>query len=512
MKHLNPLLFALIALCLTVPGIELSAEPVVTGTVEVDLGDALKPLHEADKATNSRVDALEARVAALEAGTPPPPVDPPPVDPPVDPVTPGDYGINPEPVTYYQRSWVFADLALTISWRGDVGYIYTAGHPPAGTYTASWSGSGSVTFGQGFQTLSSAGNQKTVRVDAQASALSVARSGDVKNLRIVLNDTVGPFHPLFIERLKPFKIIRFMDWQQTNNAGPRTWSTRVMPGDSQIGSGGVAIEYMVALCNQLGADPWLCIPHRAEPHYVRTLAEYCRDNLHPGATVYVEWSNEVWNSQFDQHQWLADVSGSDRLSDAWFDRWAVEASEDFKAFREVLGDRAVRVLGVHLQNDWIAKKLVPRVESRGGYDALSPSAYFGLTRDQVRAVPANVTIDRLIDLLSNNIEADNTRWYASHRQIAGNHALLAYEGGFHGPHAGLVLPWQAQARALQTDTRMVALYDKNLAAWRAAGGKTIAAYNFAQPWNENHGTFGHLEYQDQPISDAPKYRAITGSE
>jgi hypothetical protein len=527
-RNSRALLFPFLVVCLTVPTLapvsRVSAEPVatgdVTGTVEVDLGDALKPLHQADADTNARIDTLED-------GTPPDPVDPTdptdPTDPdPGDPGGPGDpgagagggYGVGLEPLTSYTTAWPLADLAMLTKWRDGVGWvIYEKGHPPAGEYVITWAGSGTLTLG-GFTVTDTRPNRITARIPADARILTLKPSArdDVTNLRILPADWDGrTFNPLYLERLRGFKVLRFMDWQRTNNAGPRTWSTRVMPGDNQTTDGGAAIETIVELCNELKADPWLCIPHRAEPHYVRTLAEYCRDNLHPGATVYVEWSNEVWNDQFSQGQWLADVADTTRRSDAWFARWASEARQDFEAFGDALGpDRVVRVLGVQLQNVWIAQKLVANMPA-GSFDALAPSAYFGFTRTQMQNMPAGVNADELAAILERNIATDNAHWYGQHALIARAYRvrLIAYEGGTHAQPVGVRLPYNDALRTLNYSPRMIDLYRQNHRAFEDAGGDLIAAYHFTGGWDDNWGGFGHLEYQDQPISDAPKFRAIT---
>ena len=60
------------------------------------------------------------------------------------------------------------------------------------------------------------------------------------------------------------------------------------------------VEVMVALANQLSADPWFCIPHMADDDYVARFAAIARDNVDPGLKIHVEYSNEVWNSGFSQ--------------------------------------------------------------------------------------------------------------------------------------------------------------------------------------------------------------------
>ena len=44
----------------------------------------------------------------------------------------------------------------------------------------------------------------------------------VHNIKVWMpgyKDAESPFHPLFIKRLRPFSVIRFMDWQRTNTVG-----------------------------------------------------------------------------------------------------------------------------------------------------------------------------------------------------------------------------------------------------------------------------------------------------
>ena len=62
---------------------------------------------------------------------------------------------------------------------------------------------------------------------------------------------------------------------------------------------------MIDLCNELGADPWFCMPHKANARYVERFAGLVKSRLRPDLNVYVQWSNEVWNSQFPQPKYKA---------------------------------------------------------------------------------------------------------------------------------------------------------------------------------------------------------------
>ena len=45
------------------------------------------------------------------------------------------------------------------------------------------------------------------------------------------------------------------------------------------------------------------MPHRASDGYMRRFAEYVRDHLDPRLRAHVEYSNEIWNWQFEQAAW-----------------------------------------------------------------------------------------------------------------------------------------------------------------------------------------------------------------
>jgi len=103
----------------------------------------------------------------------------------------------------------------------------------------------------------------------------------------------GPYTPIFVDPQtgEPFR-------------DPDTGEILVRVPSDILTDGvptGVPVETMVALANQIGADPWFTIPHQASDDYVRQFAEYVRDNLDPGLKARFEYSNEVWNGGFEQY-------------------------------------------------------------------------------------------------------------------------------------------------------------------------------------------------------------------
>jgi hypothetical protein len=81
-------------------------------------------------------------------------------------------------------------------------------------------------------------------------------------------------------------VLRFMDWLHTNEGSLPPWAQRTTPGhDTQARAGGVAIEYIAGLCNQLGAAPWVTVHHLATDAHVKLLATTLRQQLRPDLQV-----------------------------------------------------------------------------------------------------------------------------------------------------------------------------------------------------------------------------------
>lgn len=127
-------------------------------------------------------------------------------------------------------------------------------------------------------------------------------------------NTPQVFTSEFLRSLKPFKVLRYMDWLDTNHQPgyygdpgrhALEWAERRTPRDaSQSESSkryGAAWEYVVALSNETGKDAWINVPVAATDDYVRQLAKFLKRNLKPNIALYIEHSNEVWNFGFPQY-------------------------------------------------------------------------------------------------------------------------------------------------------------------------------------------------------------------
>ena len=401
------------------------------------------------------------------------------------------------------------------------------GHYPNGTYTLTYEGQGDIFVGLDAKRAVQAGPNH-YRFDVVPGNggiyLRIDRSDrqdPVRNINVWMPDfeqAASAFHPLFIERLRPFKVIRFMDWQRTNNSRLVRWTDRTRPDDvRQSGPEGVAVEYMIDLCNESGADPWFCMPHLADDDFVRNFASLVKQRLAPQRTIYVEWSNEAWNSLFSQGRWVHEKAKSKGVADPQIT--ADEARRDWRLWHEVFGDQADRVVRVaagHLNNPWVIKVMLEHLD--GEFDAVACAPYFGPGGN----LDAQTTTEQLLRGASRRIDEWVLPRIAKHRSMADRWRqklgrpllLLGYEAGqailpiegFMGGRRKFV-SWKQAAWECQTHPMMYDLYKKLLNGCAAAGVDVVVAFNYVGK-QDKWGSWGHLRYQDESLQSAPKFRAL----
>jgi hypothetical protein len=157
------------------------------------------------------------------------------------------------------------------------------------------------------------------------------------------------FNPDWLARIRGVKGLRFMDWMATNDSALSLAADRPLPGDYTWARVGVPAEVMVALANELDAEPWFTLPHLAEDAFVRDYARIAAEGLKPGLRAWVEYSNEVWNWQFAQARW-AEEQGKARWGQeySWLQFYALRAGEVASIWAEAFAEepsRLVRVIG-----------------------------------------------------------------------------------------------------------------------------------------------------------------------
>lgn len=437
------------------------------------------------------------------------------------------------------RTWVengrtYKQRLDTLMFR-DIGGKY-----PAGRYTVAWEGTGRIGFGSGARVVSSDRNSMVIDVRPQQNGIwlqvhEIDPADPIRNIRVWMPDANGqtfagrtwrlgddfsPFHPEFLDRLRPFKAIRFMDWAETNGSQLVSWGQRRSPDDAFQGVGdkrGVAYEYMVQLVNDLDADAWLNIPHQADDEFVRNLATLFRDHLEPGRRVILEWSNEVWNTArgFTTFNWLQQQNTLPEF--AGRSEFAVAAEHikrDFGIWSEVWGqtgqsDRLTRVVAGQAGNGWVLEDLLSNMD--GQFDAVAVAGYLGLNgvRD---AYTARTTAEQVARDLLDVVPGTVGGLYRA-REIADRYAarlgrdiqLFTYEGGQHldGNNA----PYQQAFYDAQTHPLMHEAYEDLLQGFYQIGGDLFTHFTFMSG-NHPSGSWGSLGDMTQSPRESPKHRAL----
>ncbi len=256
-------------------------------------------------------------------------------------------GINLAPVIYYRNSPVFLDhMKSAFVWRaqqevpgGIEQYLDKDGWPTrlpsvngqnirivrstlveadnfdSGRYILSYEGEGKIEVGLDAYIVRSESvpGRMVLQVQNRKEGISVSivetdprgTGNYIRNITVVKEEyeplfKAGTiFHPDFLDFVKDFRTIRYMDWMRANYNPPGRWKDRQYPAVSNYDLG-VPVEVMVALANRTGTDPWFTLPHTADREYMRRFAQFVRANLNPKLKAYFEISNETWNNVFPQ--------------------------------------------------------------------------------------------------------------------------------------------------------------------------------------------------------------------
>ncbi len=374
------------------------------------------------------------------------------------------------------------------------------------------------------------------------------------------------FHPTFLEHLRQAPdatVLRFLTWFTINGISdetPTNWSDRtdadaavrgVLVIDRQWGRHpvpavhvrlGYPYEWAIALCNAVGRDLWIQVPHTATDDLVRNLARLIARTLRPDLRVWAEYSNEIWNSAppylpqrqqamsraathfgvapaaltFAQIAWGAGQlqAGFLRTFEA---EWRAQGQGDARLVNVVGGFSAVP----GYNHDVIAsmREVEPALP-----EVLAVSNYFGLGTqgDIFHRFAFGVTPGRwpasLYDdtaaIVRRDLNASADTWTQCGR-VAREFSmpLVAYEGGQHMLPLGYG-DWSDPVSTdfmhfmydFQRSPQMGALYREQYALWSAAGGRTPSLWMDIGTWSF-WGYWGAKEFVGQTRRDSAKWDA-----
>lgn len=402
-----------------------------------------------------------------------------------------------------------------------------------GVYTLLYNGEGEIVVGGSNVTMLESAPGRML-LDAKPTQgpiflqiVATNPQNPIRDIRLYLpgTDETMTFNPRFLEMLRPFDALRFMDWMSTNNATISTWEERPKLTDAVWSVKGVPVEIMVELANTLGKDAWFNMPHRATDDYVRSFAAYVAANLDPELTAYVEYSNETWNGIFEQASYVSAEGLAQNLApgDAFWSGlryYSKRAVEIFGIWQEAFAARPgtlVRVLASQAANAWTAEQIAEYENAAASADAVAIAPYFSCDdpgNPDNAAATVSAGLDALLAQQMANVQMDGCAmaYVRANLEVAQRYGLelVAYEGGQHLAGYGGAENDEALTAlfvAANRDPRMEAIYRTYLQNWQALGGGAFMAFADVGEYGK-FGSWGALETLTQDFESAPKFRAL----
>ena len=421
---------------------------------------------------------------------------------------------------------------------------------PGGRWTVLYEGEGDLDFEWDARVIDREPGRMTLWVTPEEGIHVVIRETNpdnyIRNIRLIMpghEETylAAPFHDHYINFLRQFSVLRFMNWADSNepeNNVPEVgeWSQRITPDHASQGTiRSVSIEYMIRLANTVGADPWVNIPIVATDDYIQRMAATIAEELDPERNVYIELSNEVWNPSFPQHFVAAEqgrARGYDDAEAAERFRFFIPDHETFLAALRFHSARSVEMFGffetafgtssnrvvnvmagfspdsVEFANN-VAEELLDWQDAYMQTDKYAIAPYFGLflaTEEYVDDVET-MSVDDLIQTVTADMRfmidvGRNVNEVVTERGID----LVTYEAGQHMVQASET-PYLSDAvrdklHMVHDDARMFDIYEEYLASWHEYSG-LMNLFNDSLPL----GRFGLISRWDQS-EPYPKFLAV----
>jgi hypothetical protein len=590
---------AVLALALAIPAKAADDPAASLATNLVNISDFSDEFAFVDLMRGAR-DWIPGRTGCFDCRTPGDPVNPACVEPNVCPVT---LPLDADGYVTALDAGI-GQIARTVIYAG----FNTPGRLPTGRYTLLFDGAGNMTIDGASNVNTQAGriefDLNNTSQNITINILSTTLGNHIRNMRMLPPGgvcsgderrfcnastpcgTAGTcqlftdpevaaaqlFHPNFLANTEPYRLIRFMDWMETNSSPIQEFAD--YPTLTSAFWHRVPTEVMAELGNRLSSDIWVNIPHLASDAFVDEFATRLRDNFRADRKIFVEYSNENWNGIFRQnleiprrfcpdHPDLINDCLQDRIPDndipcetdpannffnlpepaasacfqALVRAWGDRSVEIFDRFDAVFGasarDRVVRVIASQAAQADLSRQVLvggdnrptsPPVVPANRTDAFAIAPYFGteyctpsdgVNPDNFPGVYAN--LDSFMADVQTRALPRAIGFMTSSRSMLQNNfgglgiRMIAYEGGQHLAGIG---GFQNNATcnsifdAANADPRMGPLYTSYLDAWMDNGDEFAHFYNVGR-WGR-FGRWGALEHQDQDPATSPKFMAIMG--
>jgi hypothetical protein len=242
-----------------------------------------------------------------------------------------------------------------------VSIVYAPGaNYPAGDYTLSYAGHGTLAV-DGATVVSQDDGRMVLRVadhgGLRLRLLATSADDHIRDVRLILPGfehaaTTQPFVPDFVRSLAGADVLHFDTWMRgATYAASAVWPARPTTDRfTQAGADGVAPEYMIALANATGANPWFTLPAGATNYYIYGFAQLVHQQLDPRLHPVFEYGSDAWRTGTPANGWARMAGTNYRLATAPAaagTAWYVQRSRQAIAIvRDAFGADAGRVIAV----------------------------------------------------------------------------------------------------------------------------------------------------------------------
>ena len=244
-----------------------------------------------------------------------------------------------------------------------------------------------------------------------------------------------------------------------------------------------------------------------------------KDDLNPNLKVYVEWSNEVWNAGygFDTFHWITSELALPQNAGVSRDQFIAEQiSTDFSTWSQAYAGQSsqlVRVVSWQAGDPTNMNTILS--DLAGQFDAVATAAYVTPTAAQTAGWSASTTGDDVLDAafadLSSTIARHPVvprRWPPTYSAQLGRTIPLA--GVRRGPAVlGLWPVGAVSASPVRRPGESPHLRSVSAIDHRICGRGRVAVHGLFRDFGKQHLRLVRaLQYQDEPVSQAPKYQAL----
>jgi hypothetical protein len=423
----------------------------------------------------------------------------------------------------------------------------------AGRYVVLYDGQGTFSYGSDATLVSRSPGRDVINVvpsnkgiDLRIVATDPRHTGNyLRNIKVVTaaNETAAKggqiFNPAFLTLIRNLRALRFMDWFQTNGSTLSSWIDRPMPTYAFFGTvKGVPIEIAVQLANSISADAWMNVPVMADDNYIAQMATLVHGQLGSAQKVYVELSNEVWNSSFSQFRyavsqgqslWPTRSSGNGgyEYNREWYGMRTAQMCDIWKSVWRS-DPRLICVLGAQAAWSFSATESLKCPYwtqgapcSRHAISAVAVAPYMGGAVPSAWTSQPDGGLANLFQSLYHQNDstipaggfiAQDAAWLKDYIVNLAPYKLplLAYEGG-QGFAYGATDALNSLYIAANRDPRMAQAYTRYFQLWKTGGGQLFIHYSDVGAGSK-YGSWGAVESIMQtvtPLTSAPpKWQAI----